>query len=79
MSLRARLFDFWMKKRPKNVSAMKVIAITFACIILLGAMLLTLPAASRNGDSCAFGPKIGVDGSGLFLAPHIQYRLGLAF
>ena len=26
-----------------------------------------------------FGPKIGVDGSGLFLAPHIQYRLGLAF
>ena len=26
-----------------------------------------------------FGPKIGVDGSGLFIAPHIQYRLGLAF
>ena len=26
-----------------------------------------------------FGPKIGVDGRGLFLAPHIQYRLGLAF
>ena len=58
MSLRARLFDFWMKKRPKNVSAMKVIAITFACIILLGAMLLTLPAASRNGDSCGFLPAL---------------------
>ena len=26
-----------------------------------------------------FGPKIGVNDNGLFLAPHIQYRLGLAF
>ena len=27
-----------------------------------------------------FGPKIGITtGSGLFLAPHVQYRIGLAF
>ena len=26
-----------------------------------------------------FGPKFGIDGVGWFLAPHIQYRLGLAF
>ena len=58
MTLRARLFDFWMKKRPKNVSAMKVIAITFAGIILLGAALLTLPTASRNGVSCGFLPAL---------------------
>lgn len=58
MSLRARLFAFWMKKRPKNLSAMKVIAITFAGIILLGAGLLTLPAASRSGVSCGFLPAL---------------------
>ena len=58
MTLRARLFAFWMKKRPKNLSAMKVIALTFAGIILLGAALLTLPAASRSGISCGFLPAL---------------------
>ena len=58
MTLRARLFAFWMKKRPKNLSAMKVIAIAFAAIILLGAALLTLPAASRGGVSCGFLPAL---------------------
>ena len=58
MTLRARLFSFWMKKRPKSLSAMKIIAITFACIVLLGAGLLTLPAASRSGVSCGFLPAL---------------------
>ena len=58
MSLRARLYAFWMKKRPKNLSATKIIAVTFAAIILLGACLLTLPAASRNGVSCGFRPAL---------------------
>ena len=58
MTLRTRLFVFWTKKCPKNLSAMKVIAIAFACIILLGAALLTLPAASRSGISCGFMPAL---------------------
>ena len=58
MTLRARLFSYWMKKRPKSLSAMKIIAITFACIILLGAGLLTIPAASRSGISCGFLPAL---------------------
>jgi len=58
MSLRARLFTFWIKKRPKNLSATKVIAIAFAAIILLGAGLLTLPAAARSGVSCGFRPAL---------------------
>ena len=58
MSLRARLYAFWMKKRPKSLSATKIIAITFALIILLGAGLLTLPAASRDGISCGFRPAL---------------------
>ena len=58
MTLRAKLFAFWMKKRPKSLSAMKVIAIAFACIIVLGAALLTLPAASRSGVSCGFLPAL---------------------
>ena len=58
MTLRARLFTLWMKKRPKSLSAMKIIAIVFAAIILLGAALLTLPAASRSGVSCGFRPAL---------------------
>ena len=58
MSLRAKLFALWMKKRPKNISAMKIIAVVFACIILTGAVLLTLPAASRSGVSCGFRPAL---------------------
>jgi len=58
MSLRARLYAFWMRKRPENISATKVIAIAFAVIILLGAVLLTLPVASRSGISCGFRPAL---------------------
>ena len=41
-----------------NLSATRIIALTFAAIILLGAILLTLPAASRNGESCGFRPAL---------------------
>ena len=58
MSLRSRLYVFWMKKRPKNLSATKIIAIVFATIILIGAGLLALPAASRSGVSCGFRPAL---------------------
>ena len=58
MPLRSRLYAFWMKRRPKNLSAAKVIALVFAAIIFLGAGLLMLPAASRNGISCGFLPAL---------------------
>ena len=58
MPLRTRLYRLWMKKRPKALSPMKIIAVVFAAIILLGACLLTLPAASRNGVSCGFRPAL---------------------
>lgn len=58
MSVRARLYAYWMKKRPKSMSAAKVIAVVFALIILLGTCLLTLPAASRDGVSCGFRPAL---------------------
>ena len=58
MSVRAKLYQFWMKKRPKSLSATKIIAATFAVIILLGTLLLNLPAASRNGVSAGFLPAL---------------------
>lgn len=58
MPLRAWLYGFWIRKRPKNLSATKVIALVFGAIILLGAGLLTLPAASRSGVSCGFRPAL---------------------
>ena len=58
MTVRARLFALWVKKRPKTLSAAKVIALVFAGISFLGAGLLTLPAASRSGLSCGFLPAL---------------------
>jgi len=45
-------------KRKKSLSPTKIIALVFAAIILLGAILLSLPAASRNGVSCGFRPAL---------------------
>jgi len=47
-----------LKKRRIRLSATQTIAIGFAAIILLGAALLTLPAASRSGVSCGFFPAL---------------------
>ena len=58
MLIRSRLFSMWMKKRPKALSATKNIAVAFALIILTGALLLTLPIASRSGVSCGFRPAL---------------------
>ncbi len=45
-----------IKKRQMNPT--RVIAVIFVIIILLGAGLLTLPAASRSGISCGFRPAL---------------------
>ena len=58
MFLRKKLYDLRMQWRRHPVSATKVIAITFAVIILLGTALLSLPAASRSGVSCGFRPAL---------------------
>ena len=58
MSLRSKLYTIWLKNRPKNLSAAKVIVVVFAAIILLGTGLLALPAASRSGSSCGFRPAL---------------------
>ena len=58
MSLRSRLYLFWMKHRPRTVSPTKIIAVTFAVIIFLGALLLSLPVSSRSGISCGFRPAL---------------------
>ena len=53
-----RLFKSTIKKRKLRLSATQTIAIGFAVIILLGAGLLTLPAASKSGVSCGFFPAL---------------------
>ena len=58
MKLRSRLFSFWLKHRPRQLSATRIIALAFAAIILLGALLLMTPAASRDGESCGFLPAL---------------------
>ena len=53
MNFKARMLRRWLDKHRVNLSPTQIIAITFAVIILIGAVLLTLPAASRGGSSCS--------------------------
>jgi len=46
------------KKKQLKLTPTQMIALVFALIILLGATLLTLPLASRNGVSCGFRPAL---------------------
>ena len=58
MSLGAKFYTRFAGRKRRAISPTKIIALTFACIILLGAVLLTLPAASRSGISCGFRPAL---------------------
>ncbi len=58
MDWKRRLASCWFRRRPKTLSATRIIALTFAAIILTGACLLSLPAASRSGVSCGFRPAL---------------------
>ena len=52
MTLRGKLYRLWSGR--KSLSPTQTIAITFGVIILIGALLLTLPISSRSGESCDF-------------------------
>ena len=58
MSIRSKMYRFWMKNRPRSMNATKLIAVVFACLILTGTLLLMLPVSSRSGESCAFLPAL---------------------
>ena len=58
MSLRGNLVVFWMKHRPRHTDTTQMVALMFAAIILLGTLLLMLPAASRDGLSCGLRPAL---------------------
>jgi len=58
VSASEKLYHFWAKKPRKSMHPAKLIALVFAIIILLGAGLLMLPAASRSGVSCGFRPAL---------------------
>lgn len=46
------------KMKIARLSPTRIIAVTFAAIILTGALLLMLPIASRSGVSCGFRPAL---------------------
>lgn len=58
MSLYLKLYGIWRKHARKQLSATRTIAVVFAWIILTGALLLSLPVASRDGVSCGFRPAL---------------------
>jgi trk system potassium uptake protein TrkH len=54
MSVRKHKFGLWLKKHRLHLAPTQIIALTFAVIILAGALLLTLPVSSRSGESSGF-------------------------
>ncbi len=52
--LRQRAYDFLLRRRPGKLRTEQCIVLAFLGVILLGAGLLTLPAASRGGESAGF-------------------------
>jgi len=58
MSLREKWVRMWSGRSRKGLSPTQTIAITFFVIILIGAILLNLPIASRSGESCGFRPAL---------------------
>ncbi len=53
-----KFLHFFLKRRRVKLQATQIIAIVFALIILAGTVLLSLPAASRSGNSCGFRPAL---------------------
>lgn len=58
MATGKRAMRAWLNKRKLIFSPMQRIAVGFVLIILLGAILLDLPIASRGGVSCGFRPAL---------------------
>lgn len=52
MAVPKHKFGLWMKKHRIRLAPTQIIALTFAVIILAGALLLMLPISSRDGQSC---------------------------
>ena len=48
----------WKRVRKLRLSTTQIIPLVFAGIILLGTLLLALPAASRDGNSCGVFPAL---------------------
>ena len=58
MSGGRKVLKNWKHARKLRLQTTQIIALMFAAIILLGAVLLSLPVASRNGESCGFFPAL---------------------
>ena len=58
MFLRKKLFRHMATKGHNQLAPTQIMAIVFALIIALGTLLLSLPIASRSGQSCGFRPAL---------------------
>ena len=53
-----KIYRWLVHRRKLRLSTFQIIALVFAAIIMVGTVLLTLPAASRSGVSCGFLPAL---------------------
>ena len=58
MSGEKRILRHWKRARKLRLRATQIIALIFAGMILLGTALLSLPMASRSGESCGIFPAL---------------------
>ena len=77
MTLRARLYRLFSGKRKKGLSPTQIIAITFAAIIVAGALLLMLPISSRSGESCGVLPALFTATSATCVTGLVMFDTGI--
>ena len=58
VGISSKIYALWVRRKRKAIPATTMIALVFAAIIFVGAGILSLPAASRNGQSCGFLPAL---------------------
>lgn len=58
MSLRKKMFRHMTTKGRNQLEPTQIIVIVFAIIIVFGTVLLSLPIASRSGESCGLRPAL---------------------
>lgn len=56
--VKKRFYRLLSGKRSRHLRATRIVALVFIVMILIGAMLLALPMASRTGKSCGFLPAL---------------------
>ena len=68
-----------LKKRRSRLAPTQIVAVVFAAVILAGTLLLTLPAATRDGKGCSFTDSLFTATSATCVTGLVRFDTGSHF